>query len=218
MKIISFSLWGNNPMYTLGALENIRLAKEIYPGWKCRFYIDKTVEVAIIRKILEVGGDVYKISNDRGLFYGMFWRFMVNDDPDVDIFISRDCDSRLNYRERGAVEEWENSSKCFHIMHDHYAHRSVPILGGMWGAKKGCINNLTDKINKWGNYNNKGIDQVFLARVVWPEIQNKYISHGGTGAEQWGQFRAFPPHKQINNGGTFVGEIYDQDNNPVVSI
>ena len=37
-KIISFCLWGDNPKYTIGAIENAKLAKTIYPDWTCRFY------------------------------------------------------------------------------------------------------------------------------------------------------------------------------------
>jgi hypothetical protein len=38
-KIISYSLWGDLPLYTVGAISNAKQAKEIYPGWICRFYI-----------------------------------------------------------------------------------------------------------------------------------------------------------------------------------
>ena len=30
MKLITFSLFGDNPLYCVGAVENARLAKEIY--------------------------------------------------------------------------------------------------------------------------------------------------------------------------------------------
>ena len=43
MKLITFSLWGQDPKYTHGALRNAELAKEIYPGWKCRFYLGASV-------------------------------------------------------------------------------------------------------------------------------------------------------------------------------
>ena len=42
-KIISFSLWGDKPQYVVGAIKNAELAKEIFPEWKCRFYIDNTL-------------------------------------------------------------------------------------------------------------------------------------------------------------------------------
>ena len=39
-KIIAFSLWGDQPKYTVGAIKNADLAKEIYPDWTCRFISD----------------------------------------------------------------------------------------------------------------------------------------------------------------------------------
>ena len=50
-KIISYSLWGNEPMYTIGAIRNAELAKEIYPDWVCRFYIGDDVEDGIVGKL-----------------------------------------------------------------------------------------------------------------------------------------------------------------------
>ena len=43
LNIIAFSLWGDGEKYLNGALENARLAPEIYPHWTCRFYCDDTV-------------------------------------------------------------------------------------------------------------------------------------------------------------------------------
>jgi len=44
------------------------------------------------------------VTDIKGGIAGMFWRFLVADDPTVDRFIIRDSDSRLNARERFAVE------------------------------------------------------------------------------------------------------------------
>jgi hypothetical protein len=33
MNVISFSLWGNAPLYRAGELRNIALAKHFYPNW-----------------------------------------------------------------------------------------------------------------------------------------------------------------------------------------
>ena len=38
MKLITFSLWGQDPKYLVGAIRNAELASEIYPDWICRFY------------------------------------------------------------------------------------------------------------------------------------------------------------------------------------
>ena len=47
-KVISFSLWGTNKKYTIGAIENAKLALEYYPGWICRYYIASSVPKEII--------------------------------------------------------------------------------------------------------------------------------------------------------------------------
>ena len=218
MKYISFSLWGSNPMYCIGAMENIKLAREYYPDWKCVFYVDDTVSKSVTDDLLRSEALVNHVGhNDRGAFWGMFWRFLINDEPDMEAFVSRDCDSRLNIREKLAVDEWMVSDKCLHIMHDHYGHRSVPILGGMWGAKKGCIDNITEKILRWGKYSHKGIDQHFLWGLIWPTVKDRCMSHGIKWSGRWGESRPFPEHPLIKYGGTFVGEIFDENNKPVIS-
>ena len=40
-KVIAFSLWGQSPKYWVGARRNIELAAIYYPGWICRFYVEK---------------------------------------------------------------------------------------------------------------------------------------------------------------------------------
>ena len=51
MKIISFCLWGDNPKYTEGAIKNAQLASEIYPGWKCRFYVGQSVPSIVLMRL-----------------------------------------------------------------------------------------------------------------------------------------------------------------------
>ena len=48
MKIIAFSLWGNNPKYTVGAIKNADIAGKLFPEWICRFYIGKSVPENIV--------------------------------------------------------------------------------------------------------------------------------------------------------------------------
>ena len=199
-------------------MENIRLAKIIYPDWKCRFYVDDSVDKGIIRSILLAGGDVFKITENRGPFLGAFWRFMASDDPDIDIFISRDCDSRLSNREKVCVDEWINSNKYIHTMHDNRGHISVPMLGGMWGAKKGCIENMTDKIVKWGmynGYNSKEVDQSFLRDIIWPNVKNMTMGHSSL-KHYWANSSPFPAYNDLGIKVNYVGEIYDENNNSVI--
>ena len=51
----------------------------------------------------------------------------------VDRFVVRDNNMRLNARERFAVQEWVQSpSKSFHVMRDHWLHcdAKAPMRGG----------------------------------------------------------------------------------------
>lgn len=50
----------------------------------------------------------------------------------------RDSDSRLNARDRFAVEEWIESKKNIHSIRDHI-HHCNPMNGGMWGGTKEAI-------------------------------------------------------------------------------
>ena len=64
----------------------------------------------------------------------MLWRFLPVLDPQVDVMVSRDLDSRLTTREQAAVQEWLHTGLAFHVMRDNPMH-GTEILGGMWGAR-----------------------------------------------------------------------------------
>ena len=216
-KVISFSLWGDNPKYTKGAIKNLLLAEKIYPGWVCRFYVDNTVPSIITNTLRHMGGElVYK--DDSVGSNGLAWRFEVGFDNDVDRFVVRDTDSRLTSREYEAVLEWEKSGKPFHIMRDHENH-GVSILGGMWGATKGFIPNFREMYEEWisnmeetGHQRDKyfNSDQIFLWQNVWSKIKDNHIAHDDrfnfTGDE-----KPFPSPLKMN---FFVGQSYGEDDNP----
>ena len=50
-NIIAYSLWGDHPMYWVGALKNIEQVKKYFPGWICRFYIDDKSDENLIKTI-----------------------------------------------------------------------------------------------------------------------------------------------------------------------
>jgi len=174
MKIISFSLYGNDPNYNFGMVENAQSAEFIYPGWQIYVYIDKKVPADIMRKLIDLGCIIkYRdVSNHWHRFEPVF-------DCDVNICIVRDADSRFTYRERVAVNEWLESDKSLHTMHDHASHLN-PIMGGMWGFR-GTITN-DDVVSKF--YKEKelsestkyGTDEIFL-RSVYNLYKNDAMQH-----------------------------------------
>lgn len=208
-NVISFSLWGDNLMYWKGALENIKLAKIYYPDFICKFYIDKNSKKELADTI--IGDNVETVMVDsKDSFHGMFWRFWAAADSEVDIFLSRDTDSRITQREVHAVQEWANSDKDFHIMRDHPYH-GVPILGGMWGCRNGIMREigLIQKIEEWNQFYRKGIDQDFLGTQIYPLIKDRAFEHSEFGINFGGTTHPFPTPLQ---NWEFVGEIYNEFN------
>jgi hypothetical protein len=201
-KIISFSLWGTNPIYNIGAIRNAELAKEVYPDWVCRFYYGTSTLNETIEKLKTFDNVELINMGVEGDWTGMFWRFYPSSDNDVDVVIVRDCDSRLNQREKDAVDEWLNSDKGFHIMRDHPAH-GTEILGGMWGSKKGVIINMKELIDEYVKGNFWQVDQNFLREKIYPIIRLDSIVH-----DDYFENKPFPKHRENK---TFVGQAFDEN-------
>ena len=206
-NVIAYSLWGDHPMYWKGAIRNIEQASKFFPGWICRFYIDSTCEESSISSIIDAGAEVV-IVDSKDSFHGMFWRFWAAEDPEVNIFLSRDCDSRFSAREIHAINEWLRSDKDFHIMRDHPYH-TVPILGGMWGCRNGLMSKigLNKMIEQWTQFQQKGVDQDFLGSKVYPLVYQTSMEHSEFNLRFGGSIRPFPT---IRRDYEFVGDVFDE--------
>ena len=107
-NVISFSLWGTAPFYAYGAMINLVLARTVYPGWDCRFYVAADVPHPCVAFLREHGADVRNIE-DEYPGVGLFQRFLVMNDPTVGRFLVRDCDARLSLPEADLVRQWIDS-------------------------------------------------------------------------------------------------------------
>jgi hypothetical protein len=185
-KVISFALWGDNPLYVNGAAWNAKHRVDFYPDWVCRFYHDDSVPEEILEKIRGAGAEMRLMGRTADVL-GMFWRFHpMFDDPEIGRFIVRDTDSKFCAREAKMVGEWVDSGKPFHIIRDCESH-ATQILGGTWGAIPGCVPGFEEKLGAWftnlrpDNANPRGLyhgsDQIFLASHVWPVIKDNHLAH-----------------------------------------
>lgn len=200
-KVISYSLWGQNPKYTIGALKNAELASLIYPDWHSVFFTSKSVPETILEHLVSFPNVTVLLVDAEDSWANMFWRFTTCCNDTVDVSIFRDTDSRLSMREKYAVDEWLNSDKTFHIMRDHPYH-SNPILGGMWGYKynpKYDMKNLLDSFNFQDHY---GTDYEFLGNVLYPLINDDKIVH-----DEFFDKIPFPFPRQ---NAEFVGDVFDE--------
>jgi hypothetical protein len=203
-KLISFSLWGSNPKYTVGALRNAELAREIYPDWICKFFVSTNVPRNIVDELSSYDNVVISIKGGDAGWESMFWRFETSYDQNVYASIFRDSDSRLSYREKYAVDEWLSSDKTFHIMRDHPYHR-FPILGGMWGFKYNLKYPMRELLDSFDKKNRYGTDYEFFIQKLYPLIQDDKIVH-----DPYFDKKDFP---QPRAGTEFVGDVFDENDN-----
>jgi hypothetical protein len=206
---ISYSLWGDKPIYNTGIIRNIEQAKNIYPGWQVIVYHDNTVPEPIINSMKKAGALTTDMT---GGVYGMFWRFLAADLPDCNHVIFRDGDSRLSIREKLAVDEWTSSGNAIHIMRDHPYHQDPVdgirhyILGGMWGIK-GQLFDMKALIDDYCSEKklDYGSDQIFLNQVYY-RFKNSATIH-----DEFFSDLSFPVKR---DGYRFIGERIDEHEKP----
>ena len=138
----------------MGAIRNAQLAPVTYPGWRLRFYTELpgsqkaqygAVPPAVLTRLRQLGAEIADVPQSPKKLAPMLWRFMVVDDPSVEIFIVRDCDSRLTPRDAAVVNDWlrqkpENS--VFHCVRDHPSHSMYSVSGGLWGGRRPALSAL----------------------------------------------------------------------------
>jgi len=211
VKVISYSLWGNNPVYTVGALKNADLAGELFPDWTCVFYCFSSVPQEIVKELQAKSNTVVRMVDGDGDNRGMFHRFYPADEDGVERMICRDTDSRLSPREVLAVDEWIKQGTDFHIIRDHPYH-GIPILGGMWGVVGGKLKGIADAASQFSPTADKGQDQHFLMKWVWNKVNNGDLTttiHDPIFSNM--PFPSGATRGESNRGVWFVGQVFDEN-------
>lgn len=181
-KAVVFGLYGTIPKYITGTIRNVKLVKALYKSWDPVVFVDSvSVTPAVIKELKDNGAVVYSSPDNRRAAA----RFFVIDLPDYDRFISRDVDSRINWREVAAVADWMESSFVLHNMKDWPSHKN-PLMGGMWGGKiQGIRAKLGGKTVKelYLEYTKDkkekyGVDEDFLKDVILEKVgRENLLSH-----------------------------------------
>jgi|15BtaG_2_1085339.scaffolds.fasta_scaffold07425_7 hypothetical protein len=231
-KVISYSLWGKSKLYCQGAIENVKLSAEHYPGWINRFYIAAdcpatnhlrglpNVELQIMPPMEGVDRTQENhVWHNNPSNNAMMWRFSAIDDCSADYVIFRDTDSRLNPRGAAAVEEWIKSGKYAHRMHECKEHWNALMMGGMWGIKGGklirnhtikeCYEAYVDPTNLFGFYRlgepTIFVDLYFIKDTIWPMVKNDCMGHG------YGHPLNFPPVRYDGKVGDVANEEWRKE-------
>ena len=179
-NVISFSLWGTAPFYAYGAMINLVLARTIYPGWGCRYYVAADVPRSCVAFLRDNGADVRNME-DEYPGVGLFQRFLVMNDPKVRRFLVRDCDARLSAAEAALVRQWIDSGKPFHVVRDHVLHNEL-MIGCTWAGRTDCGIDIVELMRRYfsrtgGPTARYGHDQRMLGLMLWPLIRSRCLVH-----------------------------------------
>lgn len=182
------------------------------------FYTEiESVPPDVIAALLAYGADVRPYAR---VEYpnGMFPRFLIAEDPNVERFLIRDVDSRPSAREVSAVQDWVKSDLNFHAMRDHPYH-AVWMLGGLWGAKGGVLKDVERSIKMFRRSRHPytrttqyGADQEWLWQEVWPRLLKSGLVHDSCLRGKFPLGVPFPPSDDPPE--RFVGEIIDEREQP----
>lgn len=210
--VISFSLFGQHPRYLDGAIENVIAARQHYPGWTCRFYVDDSVPTETLRRLEAEGATLRHMPRPPRPADALFWRFLAAEDPTVTWFLVRDADSVVNPREAAAVAEWLASGRPFHLMRDNAAHTDL-MLAGLWGGVSGWLPPLSELLPGFvyqDGVQSRSADQLFLGARVWPRIRAHCLIHDSLyrnfNAQDFPPGATLPPGRHVgDNAAAFRG-------------
>lgn len=217
-RVISFGLYGKSPRYIKNAIVNVHLGRLYFPGWRVRFYLDRSVPDDVARQLAHEGADLVFTEGGaavNGTVGGMFWRFRVARDPCVAVYLIRDVDSHLSQREAAAVHEWlaARPRVPFYVIRDHPSHAEFAVNGGMWGgqAPLPSIEQLMSggqMRRSWGDAY-RG-DMSFLRRNIWPLMKHYGVyQHDSFSCVKWGG-KGLPLPR---DGDEHIGAVFDAAGN-----
>lgn len=196
MNIFSFCIYGTEVNYYSGLLENIQIIREYFPDF----------EIYIYKGICDPSWTFEKckiIETGKSGLVNTLYRFLPLADAEVGFV--RDADSRINERDRWCIQEFMKSDKNYHIIRDHYWHKSL-IMAGMFGWKKPCSEKIIIPESEDLVY---GFEEKYLGKTIYPVIKSESLVHTNNHALA-GEY-AVPitiPHKDQYD---FVGNVIWND-------
>ena len=161
-KVFSFCLYGSDDNYYTGLLENIEIIKQYYPDFE--IYVYK----GICEKEWPIEGATV-ISTEREGAVNMLYRYLPL--KFAQIGFVRDTDSRITERDRWCIDDFLKSDKDYHIIRDHFWHKSK-IMGGLFGWKV-PLDICFDLSVDFGY----SVDEAVLEQVLYPRLRSRILVH-----------------------------------------
>lgn len=162
MKVFSFCLYGTEPNYYTGLLENIAIIKQYYPDFTIMVYKGFCDPSWVIPD-----GVVVDNTNREGAINALLRYIPINY---AEVGFVRDADSRVTARDRWCIDEFLKSNKSYHSIRDHFWHQSK-LMAGTFGWKRPMT--LMIPTHEVGY----GFDEQFLAQSVYDVVKSDLLVH-----------------------------------------
>lgn len=190
-QVISYSLYGNQPRFLVGAIKNAQLAQVFFPGFTARYYVGNSVPTWV-RSTLDLFPNVEQIPvGEREDSTARLWRFRAIYDPTVDVVLSRDADARLSLREAIAHQEFLDSEFDFHIIRDHPTGHGYLISAGMFACKTKGMHFFEKILGETPLRDTYMQDQEFLTYGIYPHIAANCLVH-----DEYYNYQPTPPSEK----------------------
>jgi hypothetical protein len=209
VNVISFCLYGpNNPKYYVGLLENIFLIGKYFPDWKVYIYYAPDVTDQMVNHLKACSSVVLRETGELGPI-NMIHRFYAIDEPDVELMMVRDADSRVHWKDRWAIREFvKNPEFVAHTIRDNIEH-TASMMGGLWGIRKTAGLTIRDEYSQYKEDPEKGHrqghDQNFLGDVIYPKVVSRMILHYSNARRKIGEHGVEFPFDWVND--TYCGRV-----------
>lgn len=194
MKVFSFCLYGTEPNYYTGLLENIKLIRDHFP----------TFDIFVYKGVCDpswvIPEGVTVIETHREGPVNTLYRYTPLKTAEVGFV--RDTDSRIIERDRWCIREFLASPYSYHMVRDHIWHKSR-LMAGMFGWKKPVEFPL--EFPTEGGY---GCDEAYLAWAVYPQIVSELLVHTNIFAFHREHSRRLP---DMTDPSDFVGNVIWND-------
>ena len=220
MKIISYSIFGEEQWYRNGLIKNIDIAKSLLRDWTVRVYISDKIEKDFIDKVSKNQNVEVIVKHEKYPYEGLMWRMLPMEEGHEAVAV-RDCDTRLFERDKNLLDDWLSNKFKYHVCRENPGAYSV-MLAGLYGGKKPTLI-IEDKFHKWREKYIKGKkslylwDQGFLRRHVYPNIRNDlivYTEHVKMNCEK--NVKKIPGERGFYNGryihlGMYIEDDFDEN-------
>jgi hypothetical protein len=204
-KVLCYSVWltskapnqHKQKLYIPGLLNNLELAKIVFPDWEVWVYVGKTSIHKDVKDKIKSNCTKMIEFDDTLPFWGAGVRFLPAGDKSIDYFFPKDADASLCWKEKACVDEWIKSGKDWLNMRDSPNHCKWPMIAQLWGCKGGLID-FEKEVKEYYKKNNKWYwDQCFLRDIVWPIAKKDCLDFDSNKLKDWGtKMLDFPPHKE----------------------